>query len=103
MDKLNRWSVSVALAITMSLAYMACAVAVDLFPEPSINFFNAWFHGLDISVLRAHKPNTIGVFIYGLIGVAAIAFLVGWVYATVYNLVAAGLSLPEVPPSRLPR
>lgn len=42
------------------------------------SFFNAWFHGLNLAGLQSGaKPFTFGVFLYGLIGLAAGAFVTG--------------------------
>jgi hypothetical protein len=101
MDRLNPWKIGIAAAITSSITYTVCAVAVDLFPEASITFFNAWFHGLDLSLIRAHKPDLVGVFIYGLVGVAVTAFFVATIYATVYNLVSFGARRDQLREDRL--
>ena len=60
--------------------------AVLLFPDGTINFINAWVHGLDLTVLRSDKPYTLGGLAYGLFGVTLIGFLVGALFACCYNL-----------------
>ncbi len=87
MNKFNPWAAGSALAITAATVYLACATAVALWPGGTLDFFNAWFHGLDLSVLKTTKPITTGVFFYGLSGVVASAFAVGAVFAVSYNLV----------------
>jgi hypothetical protein len=74
-----------ALAITAVLLNSLCAAAVAMRPAESISFANAWMHGVDLQLIRAAAPRTLGGFLYGLVGLAAISFLVGVVYAWVYN------------------
>jgi hypothetical protein len=74
-----------AAAITFALLYSVCALAFALFPDATLGFIDAWFHGLDLSMLK--PPGgvawTIGTFFYGLLGVSATAFVAGFVFATV--------------------
>lgn len=74
-----------ALAITAVLLNGVCAALIALWPAESIGFANAWMHGVDLQLVRATEPLTLGGFFYGLIGLAAISFVVGVVYAWVYN------------------
>lgn len=61
--------------------------AVLLFPDGTINFINAWVHGLELSILRSVRPYTLGGRAYGLFGVTLTGFLVGALFACCYNLV----------------
>lgn len=74
-----------ALAITAVLLNGVCAALIALWPAESISFANAWMHGVDLQLIRATAPLTLGGFFYGVIGLAAISFVVGVVYAWVYN------------------
>jgi hypothetical protein len=87
MNKLNPWAVGGALAITAAIVYLVCAAVVFLWPGGTLEFFNAWFHGLDLSALKATKPMTAAVFFYGLSGAVVSTFAVGAVFAVSYNLV----------------
>ena len=89
MERLNPWILGFTAAITFSTVFTVCALAVVLFPDGTVNFFNAWFHGLDLTLLKppGGRPLTLGQFAYGLIGVAATSFVVGTLFAAVYNLV----------------
>ncbi len=88
MKRLRPWSFGFAGAVTFSLLYTACALTVALFPDGTIGFFNAWFHGLDLSLLKppGGRPLTLGQFVYGLIGAAAVSFAVAALLAGFYNL-----------------
>lgn len=87
MEKLNVWAVGASLAITFAAMYTLCAAAFALAPSATLDFFNAWFHGLNLAGLQAGaKPFTVGVFLYGLIGIVVFAFVSGVVFAASYNL-----------------
>jgi hypothetical protein len=53
MKILNGWVVGGALAITLAVLYTICAVAFVLAPQATLEFFNAWFHGLNLAGLAA--------------------------------------------------
>ena len=73
MNRLQPWQFGFAEAVTFSVFDSACALAVALFPDNTIGFFNAWFHGLDLTLLRppGGRPLTLGQFLYGLVACGA--------------------------------
>lgn len=86
MKKLNWWVVGGALAVTLAVLYTICAVAFALAPQATLEFFNAWFHGLNFAGLQGGaKPFTVGIFVYGLVGLIATAFVTGALYALCAN------------------
>ncbi len=89
MERLNPWILGGTASITFSITYTVCALAVALFPDGTVSFFNAWFHGLDLNLLKppGGRPLTLGQFFYGLVGIAATSFVVGTLFAAVYNLI----------------
>lgn len=87
MEKLNPWVMGTALTFTFVAVYAFCATAFAIAPTATIDFFNAWFHGLNLTGLQTGaKPFTFGVFLYGVAGIAMVAFICGAVFATSYNL-----------------
>jgi len=89
MNRLNPWIIGCTASITFSVTFTLCALAVALFPDGTVSFFDAWFHGLDLNLLKppGGRPLTFGQFFYGLVGVAATSFVVGILFAAVYNLI----------------
>jgi hypothetical protein len=86
MTKLNPWATGLALALALAVLYAVCAGAFALWPQATLEFFNAWFHGLNLSGMQSGaKPFTPGLFIYGLAGLSASAFVTGAVYALIAN------------------
>ena len=92
MQRLQPWSFGFAAAMTFSLLYTPCALAVALFPDDTIKFFNAWFQGLDLTLLKrpGGRALTLGQFCYGLFDAAAVSFAVTGSIAGFYNLFAGG-------------
>ena len=88
MSRLDARRFGAAAALTFSIVYTACALAVELFPDGTIDFFNNWFHGLDLRLLRPQggRPLTIGQFAYGLASAAVVSLVVGTVLAGFYNV-----------------
>jgi len=86
METRNPIVTGATLAITLVLINAACAVVVMLWPDQVISLANAIAHGLDFSTVKATTPMALGRFLYGLVGVGAIGFITGAVYAAVYNV-----------------
>lgn len=86
MNRLNPWAVATALAVTAAIVYVACALAFALWPEGTLAFFNAWLHGVDLTMLRpVARIFSWGSFAYGLVSLAASMFLTGIVFVFCYN------------------
>jgi small-conductance mechanosensitive channel len=88
MNRLQPWQFGLAAAVTFSVVYTACALAVALFPDGTIAFFNAWFHGLDLTLLkpRGGRPLTLSQFFYGLASAAVVSFAIATTLAAFYNV-----------------
>ncbi len=85
MEKLNPCRSGAALAITVAAFYVVCAVAVLLIPEGTFDFFNAWMHGLDLTMLKSNQAMAPGRLVYGFIGITLCGFITGLVFAWSYN------------------
>lgn len=87
MDGVTTWIVGGALAISFAVLDTVCAAAFAAAPGVTLDFFDAWFHGLNLAGLQAGaKPFTFGVFLYGLVGVTVTAFVTGAVFGACHNL-----------------
>ena len=87
MNKLDALTTGFAAAITVAVLYSICALAFALFPDGTLAFIDAWFHGLDLSQLKPAGGAvwTVGDFLYGLLGVSATALVTGFLFAVVNN------------------
>lgn len=87
MQRLNPWVFGGAAAITLAAIYSVCAAAFAAAPSATLDFFNAWFHGLNLAELQAGaKPFTFGGFLFSLVGLTATGFAGGAIFAAAYNL-----------------
>ncbi|MDA8259223.1 MAG: DUF5676 family membrane protein [Betaproteobacteria bacterium] len=78
-----------SLALTSAILYLVCAAAFALRPQGTLEFFSAWFHGLNLRALEATaQPFTSGVFFYGLSGVTLSGFAAGILYAFMHRPVS---------------
>ena len=89
MDKLNVLAVGVALAVTSVALNLLCALAVALWPDATLDFFGAFMHGLDLGAVKSTASLNSGRVIYGIVGLGAISFATGVVFAAIYNLIRA--------------
>jgi hypothetical protein len=87
MNHLQPWKFGFAAAVTFSVFYSACSLAVALFPDSTIEFYNAWFHGLDLTSLRPEsgRPLHLGQFVFGLVSAAVVSFAMAASFAGLYN------------------
>ncbi len=71
----------VALAITVGVAYAACAVAFRAAPDAAMTFMNALFHGLDFRKLQSGPVAfDFGSFAFALFVFVVWAFVLGAVF-----------------------
>mgnify|MGYP001603824989 FL=1 len=84
MDKLNNKIVGFALATTSAILYLICAVFIWLFPKGTMNYANYMLHNIDLGSI-ASKTMTLGNTIIGLILIFVSGYLVGILFASLYN------------------
>lgn len=73
-----------ALAATTVVIYVVCTAAVVFLPDLSITIAQSWFHGIDLS--KSPSVNiTVSSFVLGIITVTIGAWLIGFVFAKIYN------------------
>lgn len=82
-NKLSEKGIALASAVLTAISYIICFAIVFIFGNASIEFFNLFFHGIDLSSL-ATNPNITTGFIGLIISVIA-AYIWGWIFAITYN------------------
>ena len=85
MGKLSIVMSGCTLALTFALLNSACAAVVAVWPTQAIAMANAWAHGFDLQLIRASSPLTWVSFLSGLIGISAVGFIFGAVFAAIHN------------------
>ncbi|MBI4059222.1 hypothetical protein HY404_03205 [Candidatus Microgenomates bacterium] len=81
--KLNELAWANASAIVTGLIYVVCAAAVAFLPDFSKALAESWFHGLDLNQIWTGTPRS--NFVLGLVSAMIGTWLVGYVFAGVYN------------------
>jgi len=91
MDTTKPWVTGAALAVTVGMVYLVCAVAVALFPDGTLAFFNTWLHGLDLTLVKrpAGRPLAAAEWIFGLVSAVVAGYLAGALYGWLRNLFSA--------------
>lgn len=86
MAKLNPWVFGLVVAITAVIAYVLCTLFWLAFTEPSMDFLNTLFHGMDFRKIYAPAAFSLGGYLAVLVVFTVWGYLVGVIYATVRNL-----------------
>lgn len=84
------WRSGVALALTVSTAYSACAALYAAWPALGIDFLNALFHGLDFHKLDVGVHFTLTMFVYPFVVFAVWGFAVGMLFAWLRDVLYRG-------------
>jgi len=73
------------------MVYLVCAVAVALFPDGTLAFFNTWLHGLDLTLVQrpAGRPLAAAEWIFGFVSAVVAGYLAGALYGWLRNLFSA--------------
>lgn len=85
--KYNPTATANALAVTTAIVFVVCRGAFLLAPELSLAIARSWFHGIDISKIAAQNVGA-DSFVLGIVTATVGAWLVGYLFATLYNEVA---------------
>lgn len=84
MNKLNVHKVGLSLAIVSGISYLVCALLFALFPTQTLEVIDNIFHGISIKSLAEKSVSLAGIAI-GLVEIAVVAYLLGALFAWVYN------------------
>ena len=82
-DKLDVKRVSLSLVYATAIVSVVCALLLIVFPLGSMRLLGSIFHGLDISKIAVTV--TFGGAILGTVVAIILAFIVGGLYAVIYN------------------
>lgn len=82
-DKLSPKRVSLSLAVVTGIISIICALLIAIAPEGTTKLFGTIFHGIDIS--KISTTISLGNAVLGTIVAIVLAFIIGWLFATIYN------------------
>ncbi len=90
-DKLKPKVVSMSLAATAGILYVACALLFAIAPQAMMGLFSKMFHGVDITLIKADYPIPVSDTIAGFVVTVVLWAVIGWLFAIVYNYKLAKL------------
>ncbi len=73
-----------AAGITTAVIYVVCRLLVGIVPDFMFTIAQSWFHGIALTRLDTWNL-TADAFILGFVSTTVFAWLVGYVFAVVYN------------------
>jgi len=82
-QKLDSKAIGIATGTIVFILSILCLLAILLFGDSTIGFFNLFFHGIGLSLIRT--TTNIAEGIIGSIALGAIGFIFGWLFAVIYN------------------
>lgn len=86
-----RWNadaLGLASGVLALTVYAACALLIALWPAEVLVLLKLFFHGLNLEPLYQPSVSVAGAFVGGAVTFAASALL-GWIFAGLYNRLAA--------------
>lgn len=82
--KHNPMATANAAALTTTVVYVVCRLLVGLFPGAMMAVAKSWFHGFDITRIRAWNL-TFESFVLGIVSATVFAWLVGYLYGASFE------------------
>lgn len=73
-----------AVGVTTAIVFVVCRILVGLFPTISFAIAQSWFHGIELTKLETWNLSFSG-FLLGLVSSTITAWVVGFIFAKVYN------------------
>lgn len=73
-----------AVGVTTAIVFVLCRVLVGLFPDFSFTIAQSWFHGIQLTKLESWNLTFSG-FILGLVSSTITAWIIGYIFAKIYN------------------
>jgi len=82
---LNQKAIALAFAIVSGLLSFICVIFIKLIPEQTMNFFGWMIHVNKLADLIGQREVTMVGSITGVIVFSAVAYVLGWLFAVLYN------------------
>lgn len=68
--------------------YIICATLVYAAPDLAFSIAQSWFHGINLEVVRATGPASLGSTVFGLISLSVVLWVSAYVAGYLYNYLA---------------
>ncbi len=73
-----------AAAVTVAIVYIVCRIGIALFPDLGMTITQSWFHGIQLTQI-SELDLSLGSFVLGLATSTIGVWLVGYLFAKLYN------------------
>lgn len=83
--QLNAKKFASAAAVTMTAAYVVCAVFTALWPEAAIKFLGSMLHIVNVAKFTGDVEMTLGSAVLGWVPLAIYSYFTALVFAWLYN------------------
>ncbi len=88
MNKLNPKVTALTLGSVSSIVYIACVSLFAIAPRAGMSLANTMMHGIDLTSIMRVTMAPLGTILTGLVEIAILGYLVGWLFAVMYNYFA---------------
>lgn len=85
--KQNPLVIANAAGITTAIVFVVCRFLVGIFPDLMTNIAKSWFHSFELTT-AINGNLTTELFVLGLVTAAITAWLIGYLFAVVYSVLA---------------
>lgn len=86
---MNSTKTPLAVAVFVSILYVACALGIWIFPVLSRLAFQNWFHGVDLSSIWNATVSLDGSsLIVGLVSAFILSYIAVWVFVKLHQAIA---------------
>lgn len=74
-----------AVATIVGVGYVLCRLIAAVAPQLIFNIGQSWFHTLNLEMVRATRPVSLGILILGLVSSMVVAWVGTYAVALLYN------------------
>ncbi len=83
-DNLSQKRVANTLAVTFGIVSLICYILILITPAGSVSLFGSIFHGIDINKIAVDSVS-ISNGLLGVLEAIILGWVIGWLFAKVYN------------------
>ncbi len=83
--KLNTKAIALSLALVSTIISFICVIFIAIAPVATMNFFGWLVHIDNLADILGPRSVTVGNAIAGIVAMFISAYIVGWLFAAIYN------------------
>lgn len=74
-----------AISVIFAVAYISCGIIAFVVPDLYWGILNSWMHGVNLELVKATNPMSIGTFVFGVVTFTAYIWVVSYLGAILYK------------------